>query len=260
MFQISLVSVSALTPIEYLGKRVVTFAMIDAVHGRVDGTARKRFADNRSRLVDGEDFYLLDSSGLSEFRTINPGSIPDAANRVALVTESGYLMLVKSFTDDLAWNVQRQLVNSYFRPATKPLLSRMEIIEIARAAEMENVILKPKAEAHDAYVVGAGFYMISDAWRMASIREDTLTELVVSKADLGWGYRTREGGPIRPVQSAKDAGLVDYKRFATVNADGTVNKGSPVFCFTDRGLNIIMERVAGNKIRQGVLNLVPRAA
>ncbi len=31
------------------------------------------------------------------------------------MTESGYLMLVKSFTDDLAWEVQRQLVSSYFR-------------------------------------------------------------------------------------------------------------------------------------------------
>jgi len=31
------------------------------------------------------------------------------------VFESGYLMLVKSFTDDLAWKVQRQLVNAYFR-------------------------------------------------------------------------------------------------------------------------------------------------
>lgn len=34
---------------------------------------------------------------------------------ITLITESGYLMLVKSFTDDLAWDVQRQLVNSYFR-------------------------------------------------------------------------------------------------------------------------------------------------
>ena len=32
----------------------------------------------------------------------------------ALITEQGYLMLVKSFTDDLAWEVQRKLVSSYF--------------------------------------------------------------------------------------------------------------------------------------------------
>ena len=34
---------------------------------------------------------------------------------MTLITESGYLMLVKSFTDDLAWEVQRELVKGYFR-------------------------------------------------------------------------------------------------------------------------------------------------
>ena len=33
---------------------------------------------------------------------------------ITFITESGYLMLVKSFTDELSWNVQRMLVNSYF--------------------------------------------------------------------------------------------------------------------------------------------------
>lgn len=96
--------------------------------------------------------------------------------------------------------------------------------------------------------------------RWTGIREDTLTEWVTSKADLNWGFRNREGGPIRPVQSAKAAGLVDLKRFPTVGADGKVNRGSPVFCFSDRGLNIIMERVASDKLRQGNLTLVQRAA
>ena len=31
------------------------------------------------------------------------------------MTESGYLMLVKSLMDDLSWKVQRQLVSSYFK-------------------------------------------------------------------------------------------------------------------------------------------------
>lgn len=32
-----------------------------------------------------------------------------------LFTESGYSMIVKSFTDELAWEVQRQLINNYFK-------------------------------------------------------------------------------------------------------------------------------------------------
>ena len=103
-----------LTVKEYEGKRVVTFKDIDAVHGRPDGTARKRFNDNKEHFIEGEDFYTVDQP--SEIRTLGitrpQGGVPE---KVTLITESGYLMLVKSFTDDLAWKVQRELVNSYFR-------------------------------------------------------------------------------------------------------------------------------------------------
>lgn len=94
---------------EYNGKRVVTFKEIDIVHERPDGTARKRFNDNKERFVEGEDYFNVQ---MSEKRTLGF----DIPNRgLTLITESGYLMLVKSFTDDLAWEVQRQLVNTYFR-------------------------------------------------------------------------------------------------------------------------------------------------
>lgn len=99
---------------EFSGQRVVTFKDIDAVHGRPDGTARKRFNDNREHFIEGEDFFVLNQP--SEIRTLGiqrpQGGTPES---VTLITESGYLMLVKSFTDDLAWKVQRELVNSYFR-------------------------------------------------------------------------------------------------------------------------------------------------
>ena len=36
-------------------------------------------------------------------------------NEMVLFTESGYMMLVKTFTDDLSWDIQRQLVKTYFR-------------------------------------------------------------------------------------------------------------------------------------------------
>ena len=98
----------------YQGQRVVTFKDIDTVHERPEGTARKRFNDNKKHFIEGEDFFNLDQP--SEIRTLGierpQGGTPD---KVLLITESGYLMLVKSFTDDLAWEVQRQLVKNYFR-------------------------------------------------------------------------------------------------------------------------------------------------
>lgn len=45
---------------EYEGKRVITFKDIDMVHNRPEGTARKRFNDNKKHFIEGEDFYILD--------------------------------------------------------------------------------------------------------------------------------------------------------------------------------------------------------
>lgn len=99
---------------EYSGQRVVTFKDIDAVHGRPDGTASRNFRTNRERFVEGEDFYTLNQPDeIRRFGLERPqGGTPDS---VILITESGYLMLVKSFTDDLAWKVQRELIKGYFR-------------------------------------------------------------------------------------------------------------------------------------------------
>lgn len=93
---------------EYKGQRVVTFKDIDSVHERAEGTARRNFNANKNHLLEGEDFFVRNSYEAKEEYGIT------APNGLVLLTESGYLMLVKSFTDDLAWKVQRQLVKSYF--------------------------------------------------------------------------------------------------------------------------------------------------
>lgn len=110
---------------EYKGQRVVTFKDIDDVHNRPDGTANKRFLDNKKRFVEGEDFFKISNSEIRKSRIISI-SENDYMDKI-LVTEQGYLMLVKSFTDDLAWEVQRKLVNEYFR-AKK--LSQVEMMRI----------------------------------------------------------------------------------------------------------------------------------
>lgn len=94
---------------EFKGQRVVAFKDIDIVHQRPEGTARRNFNENKHRFIEEVDYFIRNSYEAKEEYKIT------APNGLALVTESGYLMLVKSFTDDLAWEVQRQLVNSYFR-------------------------------------------------------------------------------------------------------------------------------------------------
>jgi hypothetical protein len=97
------------------GQRVVTFKDIDKLHGRKEGTAARNFRQNQSRLVEGEDYFRRNSSeAFAEWGIKAP-------NGLTLLAESGYLMLVKSLQDDLAWNVQRQLVKTYFKVKETPV-------------------------------------------------------------------------------------------------------------------------------------------
>lgn len=129
---------------EYKGNRVVTFKEIDAVHGRKEGTAHRNFKANRNHFIEGVDYFRLQRDEIRPFGITSP-------NGGIVLTESGYLMLAKSFTDDLAWTVQRELVNFYFRgktpvpehkpPHDKPNKS-LEIKERNSRVRLSNQFLK----------------------------------------------------------------------------------------------------------------------
>lgn len=98
---------------EYNGQRVVTFKDIDTVHQRPTGTARRSFNKNKKHFIEGEDYIKI---CVDEIRTHKIFDISNKARAdIVVLTESGYLMITKSLTDDLSWAVQRQLVNAYFR-------------------------------------------------------------------------------------------------------------------------------------------------
>lgn len=109
---------------ELKGQRVVTLKDIDLVHERPEGTARRNYNTNKKHLIEGEDYFVRNSSEAQSELGIT------APNGLVLMTEQGYLMLVKSFTDDLAWKVQRQLVNTYFKASDfmKNLSTEMKAI------------------------------------------------------------------------------------------------------------------------------------
>lgn len=123
----------------YNGKRVVTFKDIDTVHERPEGTARKRFSDNRDRFIEGTDFFKISPS---EFRTTIGDMDLRQQNEITLISESGYLMLVKSFTDDLAWTVQRQLVDSYFRMQKRMTPEEMMRVQLGMIDDVSGRVTK----------------------------------------------------------------------------------------------------------------------
>ncbi|EGK13001.1 phage antirepressor protein [Desmospora sp. 8437] len=102
---------------EYRRHRVITFKDVDSVHNRPEGHARKRFNDNKERFVEGKHYFVvkpgdLQMSGIRTSEINNRGTI--------VLTQSGYLRLVKTFGDDLAWDIQDILIESYFQVQQNP--------------------------------------------------------------------------------------------------------------------------------------------
>lgn len=106
---------------EYNGQRVVTFKDIDTVHQRPSGTARKTFNRNRSRFeVDKHYFMLQLGAENANVRLTDIRNIVVPSRGITVLTERGYLMLVKAFTDDLSWKVQDELISGYFKAKAQP--------------------------------------------------------------------------------------------------------------------------------------------
>lgn len=100
-----------LTIKEWNGERVLTFSDVDKVHGRVTGTAKRNFLKNKKHMVESKDFHKL---SMDEIRPLEKNSKHNFPKGAFVLTKSGYLMIVKSLNDPLAWEIQRQLVNAYF--------------------------------------------------------------------------------------------------------------------------------------------------
>lgn len=149
------ITVDDLSIKEFNGLRVVTLKDIDELHGRTDGTASRNFLSNKDRFIEGEDYFFVKTQN-NEFRGLE--SIPNRG--VTVFTESGYLMLVKSFTDDLAWEVQRKLIKTYFRAKQQNQMLMPQTYEEAlehllisvkkeKEAQKQIEVLSPKAERYE---------------------------------------------------------------------------------------------------------------
>ena len=98
--------------VEYQGLRVVTFAMVDKAHQRKDGTAQRTFTRHKNYFREGKDYFVATAA---QNRLLVRFGITIPNRCLTLLTETGYLLLVKPFSDPLSWQVQTELVEAYFR-------------------------------------------------------------------------------------------------------------------------------------------------
>ena len=99
---------------EWNGERVVTAWDIAKLHEREVNDVTKNFKNNKDKFILGEDYFLLSKDEIPERKFFVQEFIPNNMKEIPIFTESGYLLLVKTFTDDLSWKIQKMLVKSYF--------------------------------------------------------------------------------------------------------------------------------------------------
>lgn len=125
----------------YRDEPVITLPMIDQLHQRPEGTAKRNFWENRERFQEGRHYssvpyeewkeILSDSEegferGNSYAQTSEENqevgeSLENGSKRggyrgsMYFLTERGYLLIVKSLQDDLAWEIYEKVVDTYFR-------------------------------------------------------------------------------------------------------------------------------------------------
>ena len=225
--------------IEYAGKRVITLKMVDELHGRPEGTARRNFNSNKGRLVEGEDYFKVCADEIRTHKIVEISA--KSREDVTLLTESGYLMLVKSFTDDLAWQVQKELVRSYFlRPQPKHEIPQTlhEALRLAAdteekriAAEAQVVALTPKAEALDELAAMDGCHNLRSAAQQCGWPEQ---KFIKKLQEIGWLYTHTVTGKKLAYGEKIKAGLMDVKNVQVKRSAGMQAVGQPMI--TQKGL------------------------
>lgn len=169
---------------EFSGQRVVTFKDIDMLHERVEGTAKRNFADNKKHFIENVDYFELSKNDVGTDFVLTYG-FDKKAPKGLLITESGYLMLVKSLQDDLAWKVQRELVNNYFRAK--------QIVQAKLSKELQAIFMidgKQQELEQEIIVVRDEVKDLKDNLPLLGVDCDEITSLIKKICTKVTGYET----------------------------------------------------------------------
>lgn len=218
----------------YQGQRVVTFKDIDMVHERPEGTAKRNFNANKKHFIKGEDYFTICADEIRTHKIMEISS--KAREDMIFFTEQGYLMLVKSFTDDLAWDVQRQLVKSYFR---KPQVlywqeTRLEaknnrLLETDNIKEFVAYAKKQGSQHADKYYCSftrlankaAGITFGREKATIQQLNTLTLIEHIISETIQ---YSMEHGKPYKAVYQDCKAKIEQFKEVAYLNSIVDISK------------------------------------
>lgn len=127
---------------EYNGERVITAYDIAKLHGRDVKRINENFKNNIEKFVENEDYFMVKREYIiKSIKTTLENNAPNL-KEIILFTETGYLLLTKTFNDELSWKIQRELVKAYFK--LKELKDKVESGELEiRTTQSKEINDKP---------------------------------------------------------------------------------------------------------------------
>lgn len=113
---------------EYNGERVITAYDIAELHEREVKVINQQFNNNRKKFIENEDYFIANKNLIHGSISLTLKNNLQNLKEIILFTETGYLLLTKTFNDELSWKIQRELVKAYFK--LKELKDKVESGEL----------------------------------------------------------------------------------------------------------------------------------
>ena len=85
----------------YNNERIVTAWDIAYLHNKTVSEVGQQFKRNIKYLKENLDYFILDRDDISVSHLVIQKNIPNNVKKIPIFTESGYLLLVKSFSKQL---------------------------------------------------------------------------------------------------------------------------------------------------------------
>lgn len=127
---------------EYNGERVITAYDIAELHGRDVKVINQQFNNNRNKFVENEDYFIAKKNLIHGAISFTLANKLQNLKEIILFTYSGYLLLAKTFNDELSWKIQKELVKTYFK--LRELKDRVESGELEiRTTQSKEINDKP---------------------------------------------------------------------------------------------------------------------
>ena len=97
--------------IEYVGERVITLDMVDKLHGTKDQASRN-FDRYRKQFTEGTHYFCVPYFEWKHWNLTGENG-GHRGNKIVL-TKRGYALLLKTMDDQLAWDINKHIIESFF--------------------------------------------------------------------------------------------------------------------------------------------------